>query len=1219
MPPWLLRTLLTVVFTVVAHANPSWLLRNEGRGLKTLIHGRPPGHFVVTNGTRCLFRCSADHEGCPCPASAQSPCSTKEASPSDTSCFPLIVKHCCSELGRRDRHCLTAGVLWDYVCPGPPRSAGYQGKAGAAAKAYTSSGVTATSSDPQMPPSRATGEPSWEPPGCGTYGPLEMSLEGWMPNLDLNTSHGATPLPSREAVLLSIPPTVNITKVTVHERGATGYIDKVFLLEYAATTITEDPERFTDAFEIYTNELTTTEKHLSPTDTNYPPDLDYHGTVNVSTDGLPCLSWGHMLYDHPFLPYEWGTSSPWDEDLRAYYLIDRTQNLPPTSSKGDGVGNHNFCRNPDKDPKGAWCYVWDASALGPPPTRPGTQWAHIPPPLKKIKEEQTQQGGGERGPPIPPDPGMQTPFPPAPSTGQGPGPMPGGEGTWVDPMQGGGDPMAGGGTFGGSGMGGDPMAGGGSWAGSGMGGDPLIGGSGMGGSGNGWPLGRRFETLSADPHECDTPSFQQCLQYIDEQQRCVKPLDDMCSEVQRCNNSLVQRCGFNPYTKGCWDRYEPFQKMLMRHGDTNFLGKSCAEAFDPSATVRLRKERCGVYGVVCCRTCFPDHRYNIFDFHPPAMEGSVLKWPLFKRYCTLPQPTTCVAPEVVVGTSGPVNRLITGVLVVLKPTHNTYTAIDTVSVVGQPAQGCNANWQAPACRSCLANSTTVFKGPSCNSTSCPNRADCKYGYCNSTGDCQCFEGFAGPSCSIQCPLNATAARTPIRFLGNEALLPAPTKALTTDSNGIVTRPDLLGRLNGWLICSGHGECNDGVSGDGTCVCQRGYAGADCSLQCPGLSPSDFGDNTVCSGHGNCHDGTDGNATCTCEGLYSGDDCSRVTCNGKDCVNGVCLDVATEDYCKTGSTGCYCACFGKESYSGVAPFESQNAGLRGYWDGETCSTCLTGYTGTNCNIPLRSTKTIKGSAEGGVPGVHGPLAFALCSDVDVTLTLTEGDKATLAMPYLGERVQGGSWCPGRTVTKDSPKTTCSKTVQYYERQHTGSLTIAVRADQKVKYTLEIKYQPKCTVDCGHGLCTNPEVVNKQQQQQQQMMDQMMMMMPGIFPSRHAHVLGAQEDTRTPPRAYVVEMNERIEHAKNILQQVREELQGYSQQEEPAQDGHPNRKLLQMSCGPPPFGPFCGAGFYCNVVTCAPLKLCGAISLSATECETNEVSGGFCSCPGASRCE
>ena len=48
-----------------------------------------------------------------------------------------------------------------------------------------------------------------------------------------------------------------------------------------------------------------------------------------------------------------------------------------------------------------------------------------------------------------------------------------------------------------------------------------------------------------------------------------------------------------------------------------------------------------------------------------------------------------------------------------------------------------------------------------------------------------------------------------------------------------------------IVCLGHGTCDAGIYGNGTCACQQGYYGDDC-----GLCDSTFCE-ASCSGHGQC--------------------------------------------------------------------------------------------------------------------------------------------------------------------------------------------------------------------------------------------------------------------------------------------------------------------------------------------------------------------------------
>jgi hypothetical protein len=64
---------------------------------------------------------------------------------------------------------------------------------------------------------------------------------------------------------------------------------------------------------------------------SYPLLFDYRGTINSTHSGLTCQSW----------------SAQWPNEH------SMTSAQYPTS----GLGNHNYCRNPNNQPGGAWCYT----------------------------------------------------------------------------------------------------------------------------------------------------------------------------------------------------------------------------------------------------------------------------------------------------------------------------------------------------------------------------------------------------------------------------------------------------------------------------------------------------------------------------------------------------------------------------------------------------------------------------------------------------------------------------------------------------------------------------------------------------------------------------------------------------------------------------------------------------------------------------------------------
>eukprot|EP00662_Eupelagonemidae_sp_cell21_P004138 gene4138-45901_t len=306
-----------------------------------------------------------------------------------------------------------------------------------------------------------------------------------------------------------------------------------------------------------------------------------------------------------------------------------------------------------------------------------------------------------------------------------------------------------------------------------------------------------------------------------------------------------------------------------------------------------------------------------------------------------------------------------------------------------PVQG---HWQEPSCRTCKVNHTFAWKGPMCRDA------------------------------TIQCPLNGDAASRAYAY-GDWPERPEHKRfAIPKAGNGIVVRPDLLGQQNGWLICSGHGACSGGTSGTGECACDRGFASPDCSVPCPGLIHMGGGVFDFCSGHGNCHDGADGNATCTCHGLSYGDDCSKTICAGKECDNGECLDLQSEQHC------------------------------HGYFTGDTCNVCQDGWLEPNCTQQIR---TDRGGRE--AENKHGPLYFQPCAPMDVALKLESGERASLTKDCSETPIP-------TTTERGATKESLHKSM--------GNLYLGVRGEAVTDYELSLVYAPRCSTDCGfHGLCSN----------------------------------------------------------------------------------------------------------------------------------------------------
>eukprot|EP01060_Flectonema_neradi_P029304 TRINITY_DN400_c1_g1_i1.p1 TRINITY_DN400_c1_g1~~TRINITY_DN400_c1_g1_i1.p1 ORF type:complete len:3444 (+),score=505.40 TRINITY_DN400_c1_g1_i1:687-10334(+) len=144
-------------------------------------------------------------------------------------------------------------------------------------------------------------------------------------------------------------------------------------------------------------------------------------------------------------------------------------------------------------------------------------------------------------------------------------------------------------------------------------------------------------------------------------------------------------------------------------------------------------------------------------------------------------------------------------------------------------------------------------------------------------------------------------------------------------------------------CNGHGTCDELYG----CLCSQdtatnghwdresrcsdcldGYYGFSCGPQCPGAIQNSTNDLIVCFGHGTCDDGIAGSGTCSCEGNWSPDSgCSDCTSNyfGMSCSYECSVCGAVSNICDSGVLG---------SGSCICKNEGQ--------EGANCASCKMGY-------------------------------------------------------------------------------------------------------------------------------------------------------------------------------------------------------------------------------------------------------------------------------------
>eukprot|EP01060_Flectonema_neradi_P040076 TRINITY_DN9019_c0_g1_i1.p1 TRINITY_DN9019_c0_g1~~TRINITY_DN9019_c0_g1_i1.p1 ORF type:complete len:2360 (+),score=290.07 TRINITY_DN9019_c0_g1_i1:981-8060(+) len=164
-------------------------------------------------------------------------------------------------------------------------------------------------------------------------------------------------------------------------------------------------------------------------------------------------------------------------------------------------------------------------------------------------------------------------------------------------------------------------------------------------------------------------------------------------------------------------------------------------------------------------------------------------------------------------------------------------------------------------------------------------------------------------------------------------------------------------------CSGHGWCNEGVDGDGTCSCGGNWDGPSCSecspnhygTDCRGDCPIGTTIPLVCSKRGVCDDGTTGAGECACQDGWQPPLCDICTPNrwGIDCSNdcpgggncsghGTCDSVNGTCSCDPLFTGSSCAMPCDCNGHGICSSDDRLCQCDGNFDGPNCAGCKPGY-------------------------------------------------------------------------------------------------------------------------------------------------------------------------------------------------------------------------------------------------------------------------------------
>ncbi len=232
-----------------------------------------------------------------------------------------------------------------------------------------------------------------------------------------------------------------------------------------------------------------------------------------------------------------------------------------------------------------------------------------------------------------------------------------------------------------------------------------------------------------------------------------------------------------------------------------------------------------------------------------------------------------------------------------------------------------------------------WTGEICNKSNCPAGYDpkekcqkCLPGF-DPNKDCNdCLPTFYGENCDGRCPglITAGVMEVPCNAMGICNDGKGPKEGLgTCECNAGVTGADCSG-------CDGNhtnpaNDCRD---------CIEGFVGADCDLECPGHASG-----ATCGGRGTCKVNGDQAVCDNCAGNFTGENCSECAYGweGQDCNTcGSHWQGAECNECAYGWTGSTCNTCGSH-WKGTACNECAYG-----WTGSTCNTCGSHWKGTACN-------------------------------------------------------------------------------------------------------------------------------------------------------------------------------------------------------------------------------------------------------------------------------
>ena len=316
---------------------------------------------------------------------------------------------------------------------------------------------------------------------------------------------------------------------------------------------------------------------------------------------------------------------------------------------------------------------------------------------------------------------------------------------------------------------------------------------------------------------------------------------------------------------------------------------------------------------------------------------------------------------------------------------------------GTTCDRCQSGWYGSRCdREC--------PGGPCNP--CSSHGTCSDGI-SGIGTCRCDALWAGTADCSGCSAGS---------YGTECELDCP-----MDVNGVV--------------CGLYGTCSDGRTGTGDCTCDEGFVTNAVTGACDNCAAGHYGGScspcptvsgTICGGHGQCSEGLNGNGDCACDAGYGGPLCTWYcgASNNRTCGRGTCTAPQTcvcEDYFVHNAAGVCDTC--DEGLYGVDCTESCVGCANGRCDVTGACVCAAGYWGDGC------VNECPGGAENACAGhgtCDGATGVCTCSGHFVG---TQCNRCHPSWRSLGCAVQcplgqSGTACSGRGMCLEGQCYSCS---------------------------------------------------------------------------------------------------------------------------------------------------------------------------------------------------